>query len=275
MKALALVMLVVIAGPSGCESTGATPGVPEATSSSPVGAGPGGLLPSLCVGQDDVRTWKRVDPATVNWEVPESWRGAQCAWSVTMRSGVPIVSARDNSDPTRRCPQEDSSGGRCAVQRGRAGFLVGLDRGEWGGSLSWRTKEGAFRHMLLDSNVVAILPAGNEFVAFTYVGHGSDGRAVEVIDTGKEFKVGRMVDLPGPPSASTVESNGSILVAARSVLLRLSRGLQLDQLLDNFVRSPVSLTVASREIVYVGMRGLVVELQMSTTPPGQIWLYPF
>lgn len=276
MKALALLTLVVMAGASGCEPTRATRGTPEAQSSSPRGAGPGGFLPSVCVGQDDVRTWKRADPSTINWNVPESWRGSQCAWSVTMHSGVPIVSATDEKrDALRGCPHEDSSGQPCVVQRGRAGVLIGFDGGEWGGSLSWRAAGGAFRHVLLDSNVVAILPAGDEFVALTYVGHGSEGRAVQVLDMGNGFNVGKIVDLPGAPSAGAVESAGTILVAAGKTLLRFSRGLQQEQLLDSFARHPRSLTIASPETVYVGMHGLVVELQMSVTPPTQTWLYPF
>jgi len=260
----------------GCEPTAATPSAPEPESSSPLGAGPGGLLPSVCIGRDDLRAWRRVDPATVNWEVPDNWRGSQCAWSVTMHNGVPIVFAKDEArDATPRCPDGNSTGRQCAFQRGRAGVLVGYDDGEWNGSLSWHAASSASRHVLLDANVVAILPGIGNFVALTYVGHGSDCRAVEVVDTGDRFEVGRTVDLPGVPSASTVESDGSILVGAGRTLLRLSRSLQPHQLLDSLVHRPLSLTIESREIVYVGMRGLVVELRMSATPPTQTWLYPF
>jgi len=275
MKVLALATLIVTAGMGGCEPTPAQ-SAPEPESSSPLGAGPGGLLPSVCIGRDDVRAWRRVDPATVNWEVPDSWRGSECAWSVTMHNGIPIVFAKDEARrATPRCPDGNSSGRRCVFQRGRAGLLVGYDGGEWGGSLGWQAPSSDSRHVLLDANVIAILPAVNNFVALTSVGHGSESRAVEVVDMGDRFEVGRTVDLPGPPLASAVESGGSILVGARRTLLRLSRGLQPHLLLESLVRTPVSLTIASSEIVYVGMQGLVVELRMSTTPPTQTWLYPF
>lgn len=275
MNALALATLVVIAGVGGCEPMRATHDAPEPTSSSPVGAGPGGLLPSVCVGQDDVRTWERVDPATVDWKVPDSWRGSQCAWSVTMQNGVPIVFARDSTRDTPRCPEEDSSGQRCSVRRGRAGVLVGHDGGEWGGELSWRATHGSFRRLLLDRNVIDILPAGTNFIALTYLGHGSEPRAVEVFDTGTRFEVGRAVDLPGLPTATAVQSDGNILVAAGRSLLRLSRNLQTHQLLENLPYHSVSLTIASPELVYLGMYGVVVELNMSATQPTQTWLYPF
>lgn len=275
MKALALVFPIIVSV-SACESTRVTQSAP-AESSAPLRAGPGGFLPTVCLGQDDARAWQRTDPTTIGWEVPETWRGSQCPWSVIMRNGIPIVvaGARARKSATPEFVPEDTSERPGAVQRGRSGVLAGFDGGEWGGSLRWYSVPDAPGHVLLDSNVVALLRTTERFVALTYVGHGSQGRAVEVLDKPGGFEVGEMVDLPHAPSTGAVETGGDILVAAGRTLLRLSRGLQATVLLDNLVRPPVSLAIAERDTVYLGMHGLVVELQMSTEPPTQTWLYPY
>ena len=60
-------------------------------------------------------------------------------------------------------------------------------------------------------------------------------------------------------------------------MLRLSRELRLSHVLDAdwWMLNPVSLALWRHGTAYVGMRGVVVEVQLSATPPKQTWLYPF
>lgn len=279
MNGWALVALSVMLNTEGCDRTPGAQTTPAAQQTAVPGSPPGAFMPSVCMGYDDLRAWRRVDPATVTEDAHQGARGSQCRWSVVMRNGIPIVfAAAQNRDalPPGLSPDE-SFKPASAAQRGGAGVLIGFNGGEWGGSLRWRTKGGAPDQVLLNANVVAILPASAHFLALTFLGHGSQGRAVEIRDEAGRFEIGRTAELPGAPAAGHIDKDGSVLIATGKGLLRLSREFQIHPLLEeNWWRlHPVSLAMAKNETVYVGMRGVVVEVQLSTKPPRQIWLYPF
>jgi hypothetical protein len=280
MKVLAWVALSVSTIAGACESdpNPRSTGMAEPERAAVFGAGPGAFLPSTCMGRDDVRAWRRAAPRDVPIEIGarETWAGSHCDWSVVMHDGAPIVSADHPRTLKLPVPVEETTGRLRAVQDAGPGVLLGFDGGEWGGSLTWYEKTtGA--HRLLDSNVVAILPAFGNFIALTYEGHGSRGRGVELRVQGGRLEIAKTVDLPGAPMGAGVESDGTILVATGKGLLRLSHDLQVRPVLDAewWILHPVNLAIGRAGIVYVGMRGIVVEVQMTTDPPTETWLFPF
>jgi hypothetical protein len=279
MRALALAALAGLVGAETCDSgNGGQPSAePERVATR--GADPGGFLPSVCMGQDDVRTWRRAEPGAVpiDRESRRAWRGSQCDWSVVVHEGAPIVFAQRPPTLPPTFSPGDTSGPPSAVQTGGPGVLLGFDGGEWGGSLSWHTAGGTLQRRLLSSNVVDIVAAFGGFLVLTYEGHGSRPRVVEVRDVAGRFEVGRTAELPGVPSGAAVEREGTVLVATGKGLLRISGDLLVRPVLEAnwWMMNPVSLAIGDQGIVYVGMRGLVVELQMSSQRPTQTWLYPF
>jgi len=278
MKAIALATLTVLTSTGSCGSETGPPTTAAPEQSTVRGADPGAFLPSTCLGQDDLRAWRRVDPMTlpVDWNPDGTWPGSHCPWSVLVREGIPIVFSGRSRHPSAPAFLNATSKGLSAVQRTSAGVLVGFNRGEWGGSLGWYSEKGSLIRQLLDSNVVGILPAFGGFVALTYQGY-REGRATEIRDKSGQFEVGRTAELPRAPAAGDVDSDGTILVVTGVGLLRLSRDLRAHPVLevDWGTLQPVSLAIGRDGIAYVGMRGLVVELQMATQPPKETWLFPF
>jgi hypothetical protein len=277
MKVRPLVAPFLFAVVAGCESGPNAGLAPKAERTVVLGAPPGAFFPSQCMGEDDLRSWRRVDPNHLTEEQHESARGSQCNWSVTLRDGIPIVSAAQRFRVSAEFSRYASLDGVSALQRGSAGDLLGTNGGEWGGSLRWYSAKGDLKQVLLEDNVVAIIPAFGQFVALTYVGHGSRGRAIEVLHRGGRFEIGRTVDLPGRPVAGDVEQEGTILIASGKGLHRLSAEFALHPVLEAawWRLHPTSLALGNVTTAYVGLRGVVVELHLSTAPPKQIWLYPF
>src|SRR5688500_17737106 len=97
MKVLKWLVLAIstIAGACDSETNPQTRGIVEPERAPFVGAGPGGFLPSTCMGQDDLRAWRRAVPRDAPLDVGarETWPGSHCNWSVVMHGGVPVVSA--------------------------------------------------------------------------------------------------------------------------------------------------------------------------------------
>lgn len=238
------------------------------------------FLPDGCPsGQHEVQQWKRIDPATVTVDQRYLLNYSLCSWDVFIRDGVAVAEAHPDTRPAipPGLSVPDRWGPPRVIKRGRSGFLVGFNHGEWGGALRWYSENGPLKSELLNDNVVDLLPVPNGFIAFTGLAHlgSDDGRATEIIDTGTLFRLGRSVDLGSEPRAVVLEGDGAVLVATMAGISRISPSFQVTQLLSTRWGSfyPVSLARAGT-IAYIGMRGVVAEVNLAAATPTETWLSP-
>ena len=250
------------------------------TSSAAPPAPPPPFLAEGCPpGQHDVGGWKRIDVAAVTSDQRSSLNNSPCSWDVFVRDGVAVAEAHRRAEPKippgLRYPNR--WGPPRSIVRGRSGLLVGFNKGEWGGALRWYSNSGALRGELLNDNVIDLLSVTNGFIVFTGLSHlGSDeGRATELIDTGTVFRIGRSADLGSEPRAFVLESDGAGLVVTTVGMSRISPSFQVTRLLSTSwgMFYPVSL-VLDGATAYVGMRGLVVKVELGAATPTETWLSP-
>jgi len=156
-------------------------------------------------------------------------------------------------------------------------MLFGFDRGEWGGALLWYADDGTFKRELLDDNIVDLLPVADGFTLFAGLSHLGDdtGRATAVIDANGAYSLGRSVELGSAPRAVVVEDTGAVLIATMTGLVRLGRDFQVQHLLHTRwgMFYPVSLALVEGT-AYVGMRGIVAEVQLRADTVTETWLVP-
>jgi len=198
---------------------------------------------------------------------------------VFVRDGVAVAEAHPDTRPAippgLRVP--DRWGPPRVIRHGRSGWLVGFNHGEWGGALRWYSDSGSLKSELIDDNAVDLLPVPNGFIAFTGLAHlgSDDGRATEIIDTGTLFRIGRSVDLGSEPRAVVLERDGAVLVVTTVGISRISPSFQVTRLLSTSwgMFYPVSL-VQDGAIAYVGMRGIVAEVDLAADTPKETWLLP-
>ena len=271
--------------PRASEPTATAASAPPAPAASaeptaPVPTQPQRFLPAGCPpGQHDVRQWRGIDPATVTVDQRYSLNNSLCSWDVFIRDGVAVAEAHPDTRPAippgLRVP--DRWGPPRVIERGRSGFLVGFNHGEWGGALRWYSESGPLKSELLNDNVVDLLQVPNGFIAFTGLAHlgSDDGRATEIVDTGKLFRIGRSVDLGSAPRAVVLEGDGAVLVVTTDRLVRISSSFQLTRLHngDWGMFYPVSLALDGTT-AYVGMRGVVGKVDLGAVPPTETWLSP-
>lgn len=242
-------------------------------------------LPEGCIpGTHDVRSWRRLAPAAISFEQESSLNYSGCTWSVSMRDGVPTagehVAPALELATTFPIPERSNWPPRVARQ-GRAGVLVGYNHGEWGGSLVWFSTDGSPRGELLDDNVVAILPNSNGFLVLAGLSHlGHDGgRALEVMDEVDGFHRSRITELGSAPMAAVIEPTGGALIVTTRGLVRLTPQFHVHRLLESHWRMsyPVSIVIDQARgatTAYVGMRGIVAEINLDRDPPKETWLFP-
>lgn len=230
-------------------------------------------------GQHDVRKWKRVDPASITEQQLSSLNYSRCEWKVSVRDGAPLAEADRDAKPAvaARFQLPNQWGPPRVVRQGKAGTLFGFNHGEWGGALLWYSDDGAFKAKLIDENVVELLATTEGFIVFTGLNHlGSDvGRATELVDTGSVFRTGRSVDLGSAPRAVASESDGTVLVITTAGVVRLSRAFQVEPILKTRCGSLYPVSVAlDGATAYVGMRGVVAEVQLRAGAASETWLSP-
>ena len=95
---------------------------------------------------------------------------------------------------------------------------------------------------------------------------GTDtGRASELIDSTTSYEIGRSANLESAPRTVVVEQGGSVLVVTMDGLLRLGTDFRVQYLLRTHwgMFYPVSCALDAG-VLYVGMRGIVVEVQLGS-----------
>lgn len=231
-------------------------------------------------GEHDVRTWNRISPSDVTTDQRFSLNDSPCTWRVSVRDGKVVATPHKDARPAVRAGfiLPDTWGLPTAVASSASGVLFGFNRGEWGGALLWYSADGRFVKKLLDDDVVTIVPRGNTLTVFAGLNHFclDDGRAIELVDARDAFHVERSVELGSAPRVIVTEADGALLIAASRGLLRLTPDLRVEVVLATHwgMFAPVSVAVGRDGTVYVGMRGVVAEVRLTSQPPSETWLSP-
>ncbi len=239
------------------ESPPVVPRGPAAT----IEAVPAPYLPSGCPpGIEDVHAWKRITPSQGTEDQRFSVNYSPCTWSVSIDGST--VRATPHEKPKPIVPPgfvlpETWAPPRVAVQA-RSGFLLGFNKGEWGGALLFYSHDGRLQETLIDDNIVGILPTPSGFVVLAGLSHlGLDGgSATELTYTGDSLRIGRSVELGTAPCAMLAEPDGAILIAATRGLLRLTQDLRIELLIATRwgMYHPTSVAIDGSGTAYVGMR---------------------
>lgn len=177
--------------------------------------------------------------------------------------------------PTALATRFKDADGALAID---GGWLVSMDKGEWGGGLWWAGKDGTEDYGILDENVASVVQLGEVTVAVTGLAHGTSdqGAVVELVRDAAaphRWREHRRVALSGAPRAWLVEGD-AVLIATQTGVVRYRAGevepvirAELDSLDAN------SIARDDTGAIYVGMRFAVVRSGPGGAAPAT-WLYP-
>jgi hypothetical protein len=143
------------------------------------------------------------------------------------------------------------------------GALVGTDGGEWGGSVSWVSADGASSYEIVEGNIKGLHARGSRIVALAGAAMVGGGTIYELeLDARGRWQVAhRTVLEPTSPEALAAAPSGGLLIAADDGLLRYDRG-QVTRLHTAAPTWPLpsSVVVTKDGVIYVGMRFGVARL---------------
>lgn len=171
-----------------------------------------------------------------------------------------------------------------AVQAVPDGFLVGYDRGEFGGGLYWFSTDGgkharlappaAARSDWFPENVHAIAEYRGDFFVFQGLSHLTSrlGRVLKVHPSGKGWRVSVFVGLNATPEVVLQEKPGVWLMASTDGVCRIAANGAIRRLWgrpDVLVETyPNSIARSTDGSVYVGMRAWVMRLMRLRAEAG-------
>jgi hypothetical protein len=162
------------------------------------------------------------------------------------------------------------------------GWVIGFNKGEWGGALWWFSPDGKKRYKISGDQVVGFFKTDAGLLALEEgisYGTTSRGRIIRLTRDGDgRWHSEPFVDLEGVPQTAVMGADGTLTVATHDRLLRVHVGTRkLDVLLrDAFWGGlyPRSMMVAPSGTVYLGMRHGVARVDKTGTAYEAFWLLP-
>jgi hypothetical protein len=157
------------------------------------------------------------------------------------------------------------------------GWLIGIDSGEWGGTLIWSNHAGTRHRKLLGTAVAGFGKISTKTIAFTRALYDDgEGKAYELVRGSNGWVARKRVSIPSDPELIVSETRNSLLVLARRGLHRLDSEFGVDLLRSvNFDGLyPNSMVRLRSGELYVGMRHFVVRLVPSSEDWSEQWLVP-
>jgi hypothetical protein len=168
--------------------------------------------------------------------------------------------------------------GTRTVLRTMDGWLVGFDGGEFGGGLWWFSRNGQDIKKLPTNNVHAISKTPDGIFVLEGIAHLSlDTGAIDrFIETPDEISLQFVANLKGSPEASTVRSDGQIVVATMHSVLLVDHFGHVNEIYKSGedLVYPTSVVVDGQGNIFVAMRFFVLQLVPNNGRYDPQWLMP-
>jgi len=173
------------------------------------------------------------------------------------------------------------------------GYLVGFNRGEWGGELYWFSKDGKKRYEISRHQIVQFIKRDNKIYAIEGLAHlGTKGSIIEIEKQKRKWVAKEFLKLSTAPEAIQLDSKenfivvtfgtdwsfdegGNVIINASPGLFSIDREADVDTLVKVGIWGDYlypSSMVIQNDVVYIGMRKGVYKFDLATK--REEWLLP-
>ena len=154
------------------------------------------------------------------------------------------------------------------------GWLIGFDKGEWGGALYWFDKNGDHSYEITTGNIKDIVKVGNKIYVLEGLAHrdSNDGQILQLMFKRQKWTATPYFDLNKVPYVSASnEKNKLIIITSDEVIEFSVKKKKTKSIYKGFwnILYPNSLVIEDSNC-YVGMRGGVFKIQLDK-PESQEW----
>jgi hypothetical protein len=251
-------------------------------------------LAALSCRTADDRPPTNVAPMPATPQVPAGWVTVEptaellrCAnwskheWQVSIDHGALAIidaSVREpNTGPTLPFALPKQLRGRRHALAVPDGFLVGVDAGEWGGSLHAFSADGQQHTELADENVRGLVAFGDDVVSIEGLSHLSlsEGNARWLHRDGNAWREVALTPLDAGPQTFAAAADAIYVVTLES-LVRIGRDRKATVIQPLRIHGlyPDSMTVDDLGRIWIGMRHFALRLSPAGTRYEETWLVP-
>lgn len=139
------------------------------------------------------------------------------------------------------------------------GFLIGFNRGEWGGELYWFSKDGEKRYEISKHQIVKFIERDNKIYAIAGLAHlgMSDGSIIEIEKKKRKWVAKEFLELPAAPYAVQSDSKDNFVIITSPGLFSIDKKANMDTLSINALPLPENIDEWTKNAFYTfGARGL-------------------
>ncbi len=231
-----------------------------------------------------VKSWKS-HPVPTDPDTIYNYNSDPNDWSVYLEKGDVYVVAETGYTAKGRLPFKvavpQGAGkilaGERTVLKVEDGYLVGFDRGEWGGDLYWFSDDGKQYYKISNDQVVGFSVRDAKFYAIQGLAHlnTSEGSLIEIKKDNGKWSSSTYLALSTAPSAIGLDSKDNFVVVTSSDLLSIDTNKKINTLISKGMWDvylyPNSLVV-DNDVLFIGMRAGVFKYNLLTKKKE--WLRP-
>lgn len=156
------------------------------------------------------------------------------------------------------------------------GWLVGFDKGEWGGNLFWFNEKGTDYERIIEGNIKNLFEVDGQIYVTEGLAHLSisNGQIFKIERKNNTWNVKKKINLPNAPYATTLTKDNEFLIVTSKGLLKVNKDFDIETLVEKgfwwIYLYPNSILIEGQNI-YIGMRGGILKTQMDKIE-NQEWL---
>lgn len=257
------------------------------------------LALSLCGGISTVGQTPPIPKRVDQWIVlsppkmgSDDWyaaNGSDYTWKVLTEGEQVVARSAPSTGRSRaklpfRVTDPAIRGGGLSSIKVEDGWLLGRNQGEWGGDIWWYSMDGKRHYKISDEQVIGFFKTSSGLFACEGLAHlGLDyGHVLSLAQDGKgRWKSEPFVNLEHAPEVARVTSEGDLLIATTTTLVRVKANKSVDVLVkDAFWGAlyPESILETPNGDIYLGMRHGIARIRPLQTNNSKTykvdWLLP-
>ncbi|UIR54782.1 hypothetical protein LZQ00_10890 [Sphingobacterium sp. SRCM116780] len=158
------------------------------------------------------------------------------------------------------------------------GFLISVNRGEWGGELYWFSKNGKKNYHVDAGNYIQFITRSNDILVLEGLAHlgTSDGRIMQLIKKEDIWTAQKYLELPFAPQTACLDKEDNILIVTTKNIVSVDKNKQIKSIVSFDLwedHSTSSSIIMHNNILYVGMLFGVYKYALDTGKSE--WLTPY
>lgn len=158
------------------------------------------------------------------------------------------------------------------------GWLIGFDKGEWGGNLIWCNKNGTNWKKILTGNIKDIIKVKNNYFIIEGSTRSpySKGHVIKLIRNKKNWETQDKIEISQAPYTAALNKKNELIIVTYKDIIKVDTEFKVKTLSTNHIWKyglyPNSSIIDNNNFLYIGMLGGILKLDLKNINQNKEWL---